>query len=370
MKRLLMLTALAASAAAYAGPGAHGPNGEHLDAPAQTLVVADRLARLPDGSVSMPMLAQRRLGIRTVLARQSAVAATVELPGRVLMDPNAGGRVQTVVGGKVQPGPAGLPVSGQRVRKGEVLGEVVYSASPLEVANQRAQLAQLKSDRRLAGQRVQRLESLEGTVARKDIDTARAELESLAAREKALSAGLGATEPLTAPISGVIARADIVAGQVVEPRDVLFEVIDPTRVLVEASASDVALGARVGSASLEGVPGVTLEFLGAARALRDGVLPLTFRASGTDALPLAIGQPVTVVATLNEKVEGVVLPAQAITRSGANEPVVWVKASAERYVPQPVQVRPLDATTVVVTQGLAAGSRAVVQGAPLLAQVR
>ena len=110
MKRLLMLTLLAASAAAYAGPGAHGPNGEHLDAPAQTLVVADRLARLPDGSVSMPMLAQRRLGIRTVLARQSAVAATVELPGRVLMDPNAGGRVQTVVGGKVQPGPAGLPL--------------------------------------------------------------------------------------------------------------------------------------------------------------------------------------------------------------------------------------------------------------------
>ena len=44
--------------------------------------------------------------------------------------------------------------------------------------------------------------------------------------------------------------------------------------------------------------------------------------------------------------------------------------SAERFVPQPVQVQALDAQTVVVTRGLEAGQRVVVQGASLVAQVR
>jgi hypothetical protein len=35
-----------------------------------------------------------------------------------------------------------------------------------------------------------------------------------------------------------------------------------------------------------------------------------------------------------------------------------------------VQFRPLDANTVVVTQGLSADNRVVVQGAPLIAQIR
>ncbi|MFZ5543530.1 MAG: efflux RND transporter periplasmic adaptor subunit, partial [Pseudomonadota bacterium] len=95
---------------AYAAPGAHGPNGEHLDAPGAA-VNASGLARLPDGSVNVPKLAQRRMAIRTVLAPESDAAATVEMPGRVVMDPNASGRVQAVYGGRIEPGPRGLPVA-------------------------------------------------------------------------------------------------------------------------------------------------------------------------------------------------------------------------------------------------------------------
>ncbi|MEK9950781.1 MAG: efflux RND transporter periplasmic adaptor subunit, partial [Curvibacter sp.] len=73
---------------------------------------------------------------------------------------------------------------------------------------------------------------------------------------------------------------------------------------------------------------------------------------------------------LRERVQGVVLPAQAVVRNPANETVVWVKTSAERFVAQPVQAQALDARTVVVTQGLQAGQRVVVQGAPLIAQIR
>ena len=358
-----------------AAPGAHGPNGEHLDAPG-TAVNASGLARLPDGSVNVPKLAQRRMAIRTVLAPMSEAAATAELSGRVVMDPNASGRVQAVFSGRIEPGPKGLPVAGQSVKRGEVLAYVRHHAEPYAQGAQQAQLADLRAQRQLAEQRVQRLEGLEGTVPRKDIDAARSEAQSLAERERSIGVSLVAREAMTAPVGGVIARADLVVGQVVEPRDVLFEVVDPARMLVETTTADPTLGARVAGASLQGVPEVRLRLLGAARTLRDGVLPITFAVAplksgvALPVLPLAIGQPVTVVAHLRERIQGVVLPAQAVVRNPSNEPIVWIKSGAERFIPQPVQVRPLDASTVVVTQGLSADNRVVVQGAPLIAQIR
>mgnify|MGYP000863874341 CR=1 FL=1 len=377
---LLVLAALVAwmllVSLAYAAPGAHGPNGEHLDAPGTT-VKASGLARLPDGSVNVPKLAQRRMAIRTVLAPESDAAATVEMPGRVVMDPNASGRVQAVYGGRIEPGPRGLPVAGQSVKRGEVLAYVRPGAEPYAVGTQQAQLAELRAQRQLAEQRVQRLEGLEGTVPRKEVEAARSEAKSLAERERSIGGSLVARETLTAPVSGVIARADLVVGQVVEPRDVLFEVVDPARMLVEATTADAAVAARVAGASLQGVPEVTLRLLGVSRSLRDGVLPLTFAvtpakpgAAQRESLPLAIGQPVTVVAQSKERIKGVVLPAQAVVRNPSNEPIVWIKSGAERFIPQPVQYRPLDASTVVVTQGLSADNRVVVQGAPLIAQIR
>ena len=364
-------TMLLALTAAHGAPGAHGPGGEHLDAPGA--VNASGLARLPDGSVMVPKIAQRRMGIRTVMAPESEAAATVELPGRVVMDPNAGGRVQAAHGGRIEPGPKGLPVAGQKVVRGEVLAFVRHHTEPYAMANQQSQLSELHANRVLAEKRLERIQSLEGTVPRKEIDAARAELQSLVERERAVGNSLNSREALMAPVAGVIARADAIAGQVVESRDILFEVIDPARVLIEAVTVDASLVVRVGRAHLLSVPGVTLKLLGGARSLRDGVLPLTFSARADKpgaALPLAVGQPITVVATLNEKAKGFVLPAQAVVRNPNNEPVVWIKSGAERFIPQPVQYRALDAQTVLVVQGLGADNRVVVLGAPLISQIR
>jgi len=369
---MALVAGLVGLSPAHAAPGAHGPNGEHLDAPGAA-VNASGLARLPDGSVNVPKIAQRRMAIRTVLAPESEAAATVEMPGRVVMDPNASGRVQAAHGGRIEPGPKGLPVAGQAVKRGDVLAYVRHHAEPYALGAQQAQLAELRSQRQLAEQRVQRLEGLEGTVPRKEIEAARAEATSLAERERSIGGSLVAREALTAPVSGVIARADLVVGQVVESRDVLFEVVDPARMLVEATTADAAVAGRVAGASLQGVPEVTLRLLGVARSLRDGVLPITFAVNASKPgtpVPLAIGQPVTVVAQSKQRIKGVVLPAQAVVRNPSNEPIVWIKSGAERFIPQPVQFRPLDANTVVITQGLGADNRVVVQGAPLIAQIR
>nr|WP_314629562.1 HlyD family efflux transporter periplasmic adaptor subunit [uncultured Noviherbaspirillum sp.] len=367
---IMMLVAAAVfSSAAIAAPGAHGPNGEHLDAPAPGNGGGSSLARLPDGSVNVPKLAQRRLAIRTVMAREAEHPLTVELNGRIGIDPNAGGRVQAPFAGRIEPGPKGLPVAGQRVAKGQVLAHVRPVASAIDRGNQQATLADIRANRQLAEQRVKRLESLEGTVPQKEIEAARAELTSLAGRERAVSSSVGGSDALIAPASGVIAAANILNGQIVEARDVLFDIVDPDRMIVEATTTDAALAGRIAGASLAGYPSVQLDFLGGGRVLREGALPLTFRASATN-VALAVGQPVTVVVGLAEKVKGIALPAAALVRNQANEPVVWIKSGAERFIAQPVEVRPVDGRTIVVVRGLAADNRVVVSGAALINQIR
>ncbi len=369
---VMLFAAMLAAPAAHAAPGAHGPDGEHLDAPAAGGSPAG-LSRLPDGSVNVPKAAQRRMGILTTLSLESESARTVELSGRIVGDPNASGKVQAVHGGRIEPGPRGLPFAGQPVRKGAVLAYVHHHADPYAVGNQQAQLAELRAQRQIAEQRLKRLESLEGTVPRKDIEAARLDVASLVERERSIAGSLNSREALIAPVSGVVSRVDVTVGQVVDARDTLFEVIDPTRLMVEATTTDAALGTRIGGASLRETPDGKLKFLGAARALRDGVLPLTFSLQSTKAsvpMPVAVGQPVTVLVQLTEKVRGFVLPAQSVTRNAANESVVWIKSGTERFIPQPVRFQALGATTIVVTQGLSANNRVVVQGAPLIAQIR
>ena len=85
---------------------------------------------------------------------------------------------------------------------------------------------------------------------------------------------------------------------------------------------------------------------------------------------LAVGQPVTVIVATRSRVKGYAVPQSAVTQNTANETVVWVHESAERFKPRKVQVKVLDATRSVVTSGLNAGERVVTQGATLLAQVR
>ena len=357
--------------ALLASPGAHGPNGEHLDGHGGGSGGA--LARLPDGSVHVPKLAQRRMGVRTLVVEEGEHAHTVALNGRAAIDPNAGGRVQAAFAGQIQPGPNGLPVAGQRVVKGQVLARLRPTGAAIERGNQAAQLAGLRAHRVVLEKRVERLKSLDGVVPAKDVEAAQAELAANIGQERAVARSISGAEPIVAPASGVIASATVLNGQMVEPREVLFDIVDPRRMIIEAAAPDVAVIGKIVAATLAEVAEVELTVLGSARLLRDGAVPIHFRAraqGGKRNLALAVGQPVTVLARLSTKVRGIALPAAALARNPANETVVWIKSGAERFIALPVQATPLDANTVIVTQGLSPDNRVVVAGTSLINQIR
>lgn len=298
--------------------------------------------RLPDGSVFLPKPSQRQMDLRTLPTVMQESARAVTLNGRVIMDPNAGGKVQAIVAGRVTPGPRGLPVAGQTVKQGEVLAYV----TPAVGGNTRS----------LAVSRLQRLRELADTVPKKTLEEAEAAV---------------ANEQMTAPVAGVISAAYVVAGQVVDARETLFEVVDPARLQIEALVYDVTLANSIASAQVViGTEKLPLKFVGAARAMREQALPVTFRAEGDLAKRLAVGQPVQIVAQTGLRLQGVPVPSAALMKNPANQTVVWIKTAPESFEPRVVSFEPLDGANVLVTAGLAGGERIVTQAAALLNQVR
>ena len=361
---LALWFALAALSPAHAGEG--HDHGDALAAPS-----ASGPQRQPDGSVFLPKPAQRQLGVRTAVTVAAELPRTVELSAKVLMDPNAGGKVQPLNAGRIEPGPRGLPDPGQTVRKGEVLAYVVPSTAPIERSNQAAQLAELRAARALADKRIARLQELADTVPRKEIEAAESEAASLTARISAVGGGLSNREALLAPVSGVIASANVVAGQVVDAREIIFEIVDPSRLRIEALAFDAAIASNIGGATMAvGDQRVPLTFVGAARSLREQALPLSFRAQGSALNQLAVGQPLRVFVQTKDKVKGIAVPVASLMKNPANQTIVWVKTAPERFEPRTVTTEPLDGVTAAITSGLEPGDRVATQGATLINQVR
>jgi len=321
-------------------PVAAGPGHDHGDA--APVATGNSPKRQADGSVFLPKPAQRQLGVRTVILKDGELPKALELSGRVVMDPNAGGKVQAIVAGRVTPGPRGLPLPGQKVSKGEVLAYVTP-----EVGGR---------TRSLAESRLQRLRELSDTVPRKMIEEAEAAV---------------ANEQLRAPVSGVIASASVVSGQVVDTRETLFEIVNPERMVIEALAFDMAVASNIASATLAvGDKRVPLKLVGVARSLREQALPLTFRGEGAAMAQLALGQPVKIVVQTRDKVRGIPLPTAALMKNPANQTIVWVKTGPERFEPRPVTLEPLDGSTVALLSGVDSGRRVAVEAANLINQIR
>ena len=335
--------------------------------------------RLSDGSLFVPKAVQRQLALRTTLSEVKQLATTLELNGKIVADPNAGGRVQASQAGRVEPGPQGLPGLGQRVNKGQVLAYLRPVMSSVDRGNSQSILADIESQLSIAERKVQRYEQLEAALPRATIEAARFEYDALKKRRIAVEASLQKTEALVAPVSGTISVANAVTGQVVDAKETLFEIIDPSRLMVEALAYDPVLTTNIGSAfaavnvrkeaETSSGAGLALKFVGGGQQMREQAIPLLFRVMTKDAV-VAVGQSVKVIVQTTSTVEGVAVPNAAVMRVGAGEMAVWVHTDAERFVQRKVRAQVLDAGHVSLIAGVKSDERIVTTGASLLAQVR
>jgi len=321
----------------HAGPG-HG-HGDSEVPPVQ----GDAPKRQSDGSLFIPKPAQRQLHVLTTLGQFGEYAKTYDLAGKVIVDPNFGGKVQAIVAGRITPGPAGFPLPGQKVNKGDVLAYVTPEAGP-------------GKSRSLAESRLKRLQDLSDTVPRKTIEEAEAAV---------------ANEELRAPVSGIISSTSIVSGQVVQARDLIFEVVNPSKLLIEALVYDTSLSKNIfdGRVDVNGKL-IELKYLGGGQTLREHALPLTFSAKSDNLKLLPVGQPIRVFVNTNSKVTGVRVPAKSLVKSGSNQTIVWIKKSLEIFEPRMVVYEPLDGQSIVITSGIKDGERVITDGASLINQIR
>lgn len=333
--------------------------------------------RLADGSLFVPKVVQRQLQLSTVIATKNEWPQTLELNGRVLADPNAGGKVQASQAGRIETNGQGLPSLGQRVTKGQVLAYLRPVMSSLDRGNSTAILADLDAQLSIAEKKLQRYETLAEVLPKATIETARYDAEALRKRKAAVEVSLYKMETLVAPVAGVISVANATAGQVVDARETLFEIIDPNRLMVEAlsyealQTGDVVKASAtwsVGSTS-ETIPDLQLNFVGGGQQMREQAIPLLFKV-GSKNQAAAVGQTLQVFVQKRQHFDGVALPVGALFKTANSQQMVWVHTETERFVARVVQVKRLDAQRVVISSGVQDGDRVLVSGASLLAQVK
>jgi RND family efflux transporter MFP subunit len=369
----MVLMAIAGAAAAVA---ARSPEPEADPRPAaavKSVPTVDSPRRLPDGHVFVPKPTQRLLEVRTEqLAPQSAQRA-VQLIGRVIADPNSTGLVQSINGGRIIAPDAGLPRIGQAVQKGDVLARVEPTLPQADRTTILEKLGEVEQLIAVAEARLRRVRALvEKLVAPQSqlVDT-ETELEGLRKRRQVLLELRVEPEVLRAPTSGVIASARALPGQVVQAQDVLFQIVDPASVWVEAlvygEIDPGALGHA--TATAPGRPPLKLRFQGFSHTLQQHASVVQFVVENPPA-NISIGLPVNVIAANGEPVTAMIVPKDAVVRSANGEAIVWVHEDPELFGPHPVRTAPFDATRVIIAAGVAQGDRLVVRASDLVNQVR
>lgn len=333
----------------------------------------DKPTRLADGSLFIPKPAQHLLGIRTALGKPQAVAQSFTLNGVVVTDPNASAVIQPTMAGRVLAPTGGFPALGSRVEKGQALAILEPTASNTDKGDQQDKIAGLRSELALAEKNAARLARIAGVIPQMEVDAARNTADTLKVRLQALQSSL-AQQPQTllAPLSGIISSAKVLLGQQANAGDVLFEIIDPAQLQVEALAYDATVAGQItGATAILNGQTLTLEFIGSSQQLRNQALPLRFKVEEKGEEALTVGQPLKLAVQTHTRIQGIPLPASSVVNNNQQQPTVWVKTAAERFVPHVVKLQTLDADRVVITEGLPNSSlRAVTTSAALLSQVR
>lgn len=363
---LALPLALGWSERAQAHAGHDHGDGKTADVPA----AGERAQRLADGTLYVPKPVQRIFGLRTLLTAEATFNRSTELPGRIIPDPNASGVVQASVGGRLSAPPGGFPRLGAVVAKGDVLAYVAPPIQQIDVSDMRQRQGELDQQISIVETRLARYARLvsSGAVARQMYEETELELQGLRDRRIALDASRRQPEALVAPVDGIVADATPVAGQMAQPNAVIFHIVDPSRLWVEA-LSFTAITPVNASATTAAGRSLTLAFRGSGFADRSQAIPVHFAIEG-DTSGLRAGQFVTVQAATDERRQGVAVPRSAVVRTANGQDFVFEHTAPERFVPRPVRVEPLDGARVLIVSGAGAGQRIVTQGADLLDHVR
>lgn len=348
-------------------------SGEDVSVLSKLGLMDESAQRLPDGTIFLPKVTQRLLSVRTAFTCKGTVSTTRRLVGHVIANPTSSGLVQAEQDGRIEAGEFGFPVIGQQVEQGQLLGYLIPILSSMSRAELQGEIALVRgqiAEQELAIARTRELPLLPFREGR--ILSLRIELNRLRAQRDALIEGLNARQPLIASASGVIARAQVRVGQVVQERQLLWEIADTNDLWVEADSFGSQTNFADTGSTAETQDGQAMDLVLQGLGLStDGAQssPVQFRVDGVPK-GVRIGQQVVVNIRELGEVKGVLVPRSALVRQGNGEMTVWVAKGPEQYEPRKVKWNSAGAQVAMIEAGLEDGVRVVVAGATLLSEIR
>lgn len=331
---------------------------------------------------------QWKIPFATQPVQRAVLEAGLTLQGTVKP---ASGREVAVVSpgaGRIAIGYGRLPKLGDTVRAGEVLAALTPA---VEGENDRASLSQAVAEAeaslRQARRELARAERLvaEQAAPKKREEEARtavaiaeaslkAARQRLAAKTATLSGTSGVSEEsyrLKAPIAGTVVSATLVPGAFVEAGAPLYQIVDLSRVWVEARVPEVELNRVAGATRAEvTVPGAETVTVGGKHGglvTVGGVLdPATRTAPAIFAVPnpdgrFRIGMSAEVRALTGATPPAPVIPRSAVVDDNGRS-IAYVQTGGESFERRVLTLGVKQGDRVQVTSGLRLGERVVTQG--------
>ena len=334
--------------------------------------------------VKLPPQVLRDAAIATAPAEKRRLAATVELNGQIVADPDHIAEIGARAAGRVV---KVLVKEGDAVSAGQAL---VVLSSP-ELARQRAAHAAAGAKAAAARKNAARLRSLtaQRLGAEQDAVAAEAEAAALEAERDAAAqtiramgvpmaaSGDASAMTLSSPIAGQVIQRDAVPGQMTQPDHTLCTVADLSRIwfqaqLFEKDLAQIAEGAAA-EIRLNGYP----EKVWKARVARVGArvdpqartLTARLAVEGQDQrLRLGLYGKARISVAEREAEEHIAVPLSAITEIGVRK-VVFVKHPDGDFEWHEVTLGPSAGGYAPVLSGLTAGEQVVVSGVHTLRSV-
>lgn len=313
------------------------------------------------------------VAVQTALATRGDIRGVIHATGVVA--PGAGGELVVIAPEVARVAEVPWAV-GDRVRKGAVLVRFEIPSVAADVQRQAAEVARAEAALANATSAQTRARALfdRGVAARREVeDSTRAVAEAEAALAQARASRLAALElservVVRASFDGVIAKRLHNAGDLVEPTaaDPVLRVVDLTRLEVIASVplADVSRLVAGASARLTGGPDseadVQLRVLARPAAVDAGTATVPVRLGLRRPADVPVGLPVQVLIDAEQHRDVVLVPIAALVRD-ADETAIFL-VSGEKAERRSVEIGLMDAASVEIVSGVAAGDQLIVDG--------
>ena len=339
----------------------------------------------------VPIETQLLARIETSQARRETVPRTLRVLGRTLVRSEREAIVTAPQEGRlIATKDYAIPALGEFVKREQVIAIVEESiATPdlVIIATERAraasELRQAEASLALAQREYDRLFKLAGVATDKDITAARNALEVAKAKrdgfveqvallDNASTTGILAQKRriIRAPLDGMIARTHVTLGENVSRDKLLFQIVDTSELLVEASVfeNDVAAirAAQRAYLTVEAFPGESFPARIVSRGTtideRTRALPVLFAVPNSEGR-LFGGMFGRVYIETGAEASGIAVPKSAAVDLDG-QPVVYVKTGGEQFAARPVRIlERLSDRLLLADEGvLKPGDRVVVQG--------